>query len=318
MSAGLRSRAVPVATLLVLVLVLVLGLGLGLGLVASCAPKEDGPPVEMPHPMAARAHENDEPAIPLVPIDTCSDTGQDFDAWLASFRQHALTRGISRDVVTRALVNVEYDPRVIELDRTQRPHKVSFETFAASHVTSARVRRGKERLSAEAALLDKIGERFGVAREILVAIWGLETDFGENQGNTPALHALATLAYDCRRSERFRDELLSALRIVERGDLAPEEMRGAWAGELGQTQFLPSSYERFGIDFDGDGRVDLLGSVEDALGSTASYLAGHGWHAGEGYAPESPNFEVLGEWNKSDVYRRTIVLFASKLASRRR
>ena len=185
-------------------------------------------------------------------------------------------------------------------------------------VTSARVRHGKEQLLAHAALLGKIRKRFGVADEILVAIWGLETDFGENQGSTPSLDALATLAYDCRRSERFRGELLSALRIVERGDLAPEDMRGAWAGELGQTQFLPSSYERFGFDFDEDGKVDLVRSVEDALASTASYLAGHGWRAGEGYAPDSPNFEVLAEWNKSDVYRRTIVLFDSKLASNRR
>jgi lytic murein transglycosylase len=178
------------------------------------------------------------------------------------------------------------------------------------------VRHGKERLLAHAELLGRIRKRFGVADEVLVAIWGLETDFGQNQGSTPSLHALATLAYDCRRGERFRGELLSALRIVERGDLAPEDMRGAWAGELGQTQFLPSSYERFAIDFDEDGKVDLIRSVDDALASTASYLAGHGWRAGEGYAPDSPNFEVLAEWNKSDVYRRTIVLFASKLASK--
>jgi lytic murein transglycosylase len=180
------------------------------------------------------------------------------------------------------------------------------------------VRRGQQHLSAHAPLLAKITKRFGVAPEVVVAIWGLETDFGSNQGSTRSLNALATLAYDCRRAERFRGELMSALRIAERGDLAPEEMRGAWAGELGQTQFLPSSYERFGVDFDGDGKIDLVSSVDDALGSTASYLAGHGWRKGEGFAPESPNFEVLSEWNKSEVYQRTIVLFASKLATKRR
>jgi lytic murein transglycosylase len=284
---------------------------------ASCAPKDDAPP-----PATARysppppREETDAPVLALVPIETCGDTGRDFDAWLASFRHHAVAQGVARDVVARALATVAYDPRVVELDRSQRPQKVPFETFAASHVTSARVRHGKERLLAHAELLGRIRKRFGVADEVLVAIWGLETDFGQNQGSTPSLHALATLAYDCRRGERFRGELLSALRIVERGDLAPEDMRGAWAGELGQTQFLPSSYERFAIDFDEDGKVDLIRSVDDALASTASYLAGHGWRAGEGYAPDSPNFEVLAEWNKSDVYRRTIVLFASKLASK--
>jgi membrane-bound lytic murein transglycosylase B len=287
MSARVHLAAVLVATILV-----------------SCAPKDDALPPDTPRyaATAPRVEEADVPALLLVPIETCGDTGRDFDAWLASFRHHAIAKGVAPDVVARALATVEYDPRVVELDRSQRPHKVPFETFAASHVTSGRVRRGKEQLLAHAALLERIRTRFGVADEILVAIWVLETDFA--------------LAYDCRRGERFRGELLSALRIIERSDLAPEDMRGAWAGELGQTQFLPSSYERFAIDFDGDGKVDLLRSVDDALASTANYLSGHGWRAGEGYAPDSPNFEVLAEWNKSDVYRRTIVLFASKLASK--
>ena len=290
-------------------------------LLASCAPRDAEPPPAAPRAPAAVAaptSEGDDPALPLVPFETCDDTGRDFDVWLASFRHHAIKLGISRDVVARALANVEYDPSVVDLDRTQRPHKVSFEAFVASHITPARVRRGKEQLTAQAALLGKIESRFGVAPAIIIAIWGLESDFGRNLGSTRSLSALATLAYDCRRAERFRGELLSALRIVARGDLAPEQMRGAWAGELGQTQFLPSSYERFGVDFDEDGRIDLIGSVEDCLASTASYLAGHGWRAGEGYAPDSPNFGVLGEWNQSDVYRRTIVLFAAKLASKKR
>jgi lytic murein transglycosylase len=202
---------------------------------------------------------------------------------------------------------------VIELDRSQRPHKLSLEAFASSHVTPARVRQGKKRLSTHAALLAEITRRFGVAPEIVVAIWGLETDFGRNQGSTPVFRALATLAYDCRRASLFRGELSSALRILQRGDLTVDAMVGAWAGELGQTQFLPSSYEHFGIDFDGDGRIDLVDSTEDALASTANYLAGHGWRAGEGYRAGSPNFEVLAEWNKSEVYRKTITLLASKL-----
>ena len=254
------------------------------------------------------------PTLELAPIESCGETEEGFDAWLTSFCERAIAAGISRDLVGRALGTVAYDPSVVALDRAQRPHKRSFEEFSSSHVTPTRLRRGKKLLGVRAALLAEIARRFGVAPEIVVAIWGLETDFGRNQGSTSGLQALATLAYDCRRAERFRGELSSALRILQRGDLAVEAMVGAWAGEIGQTQFLPSSYERFGVDFDRDGRVDLVSSVEDALASTANYLAGHGWRAGDGYRPGSPNFEVLGEWNKSDVYRRTIVLFASKLA----
>jgi lytic murein transglycosylase len=184
-------------------------------------------------------------------------------------------------------------------------------------VTPARVRRGRVLLARHAQLLARIEARFGVPPEILVALWGLETDFGAYQGSTRSLDALATLAFDCRRAEQFRRELSSALRILERGDLSADEMVGAWAGELGQTQFLPSSYERFGVDFDADGRVDLVDSTEDALASTASYLAGNGWRAHEGYGPGTPNLAALGSWNKSDVYRQTIVFFAAKLARAR-
>ncbi len=274
--------------------------------------------MEPPPPLrpAPKVEEAQVPVAPLVPVETCSDNGRDFDEWVPSFREYAIKQGVAREVVERSLAGVAYDSSVVELDRTQRPHKATFEAFVASHVTAARVRRGKKLLVEEASLLGKISKRFGVPPEILVALWGLETDYGAYQGTTRSLNALATLAYDCRRAERFRGELLSALRIVARGDLQPGQMRGAWAGELGQTQFLPSSYEKFGIDFDEDGHIDLIGSVDDALGSTANYLAGHGWHAGEGYAADTPNFEVLGEWNKSDVYRRTIVLFAGKLKSR--
>jgi lytic murein transglycosylase len=254
------------------------------------------------------------PPPPPLSLAPCGDTDEGFDAWLASFRAHAVAQGISPDVVAHALEGVAYDPSVIALDRAQRARKVSFEAFAASHVTKARVKRGRRHLAAHAALLAQLERRFGVPGEVLVAIWGLETDFGQNQGTTPSLRALATLAFDCRRAERFRGELESALRIVARGDLRASAMVGAWAGEVGQTQFLPSSYEQFGIDVDGDGRVDVVGSVPDALGSTANYLSMHGWHGGERYAEGTPNFDVLTSWNKSEVYRRTIALFASRLA----
>ena len=150
--------------------------------------------------------------------------------------------------------------------------------------------------------------------EVLVAIWGLETDFGVNIGKFPTFRSLATLAYDCRRSEMFRAELMDALRIVARGDLTPQEMRGAWAGEIGQTQFMPSSYIKYAVDFDENGRRDLLRSPPDVLASTANFLASHGWQRGKGWDPGSPNFAAIQEWNKSEVYAKTIAYFASQLS----
>jgi lytic murein transglycosylase len=163
-------------------------------------------------------------------------------------------------------------------------------------------------------VLSRIEETYGVPGEVLVAIWGLETDFGANIGKFPTLRSLATLAYDCRRAETFRGELLDALRIIDRGDLSPSEMRGAWAGEIGQTQFMPSSYIKYAVDFDANGRRDLLRSPPDVLASTANFLVGYGWQKGKDWQPGNPNFPVLEQWNKSAVYARTIAYFATQLA----
>lgn len=244
----------------------------------------------------------------------CGTSEDGFEPWLASFREEARGQGISAQTLALTLGSgVRYDEGVVALDRAQKPFKLGYAAFAAQRITRARIRTGKRLLEHHGELLAKIEKRFGVPRSILVAIWGLETDYGESIGTKSVFRSLATLAWDCRRAARFRGELTSALRIVERGDLKPSEMRGAWAGELGQTQFLPSSYERFATDFDGDGRADLLGSTADALASTANYLAGNGWRAGEGFTQGSENFRVLAAWNKSAIYQRTIAAFARKL-----
>ncbi|MBS2011737.1 MAG: lytic murein transglycosylase [Deltaproteobacteria bacterium] len=303
MRASRRARAIPRA--------LALAFACAWG-GSACAGVPPPPPQSPPPRKEVRTDDVPLPG-PSVPFDACGDSPEGFEDWLASFSQHAIAEGIPAELAGRALGTLEYDREVIELDRAQRHAKKSFEEYVASHVTASRVRRGRAMLTRHAALLGKISERFGVPREILVAIWGLETDFGENQGNTRSLRALATLAWDCRRAPRFRGELSSALRLLQRGDLPLERMVGAWAGEIGQTQFLPSSWERFGIDFDGDGHIDLIGSSADALGSTAHYLAEHGWRAREPYGPSTPNFAVLAEWNRSETYRKTIVIFASKL-----
>ena len=192
--------------------------------------------------------------------------------------------------------------------------------LALQHADHAIVQEQRQRLAKargmmqrHAATLARIEKQFGVPGGVVVAIWGLETDFGVNMGKQPALRALATLAYDCRRGEMFRGELLHALKIIDRGDLRPEDMIGSWAGELGQTQFLPSSYMKFAIDFDGNGRRDLIRSVPDVLGSTANYLKGYGWKRGEGFAEGSHNFSVFKQWNRSSVYQKTIAYFAERL-----
>jgi lytic murein transglycosylase len=244
---------------------------------------------------------------------TCRDPAG-FEKWLGDIRQEAAAQGISREAIQAGLSGVTFDQGVISKDRGQGVFKQSFEQFAGRMVSSSRLKGGANMLKRHAATLARIEQRFGVPGPVLVAIWGLETDFGAVRGNLPVIRSVATLAFDCRRTEFFQAHLFDALRIVDRGDLTPAEMRGAWAGEMGQTQFMPSSYIKYAVDFDGDGRADLLRSPADVLASTANYLKGHGWVRGGDWQPGSPNFEAIRAWNKSQVYARTIALFASRLA----
>ena len=237
-----------------------------------------------------------------------------FDSWLESFKQEAAARGISQRTIASALNGVAYDPAIISRDRSQSVFQQSFEQFSGRMVSRDRLRKGANMLKRYGSILQRIEERYGVPGPVLVAIWGLETDFGVNQGRFPIIRSLATLAYDCRRSEKFRAELLDALRIIERGDLTSSEMVGAWAGEIGQTQFLPSSYVKFAVDFDGYGRRDLIRSTPNALTSTANYLKSYGWARDQPWTPGSANFDALLKWNESEVYSKTVAYFATRLA----
>jgi lytic murein transglycosylase len=246
-------------------------------------------------------------------VATQCDPPGGFEAWLDTFKRDALAAGISQKAVSTALANVAHDPKILGYDRNQKAFRLTFEEFSSNRINLHRLQKGGNLLKQNATLLARIEEQFAVPGPVLVAIWGLETDFGANTGNIPTIRALATLAHDCRRTELFQGELLSALRIVDRGDLAPAEMRGAWAGELGQTQFLPTSYLKFAVDFDGNGKRDLIASVPDVLASTANYLKGYGWKAGQPWGLDEPNFEALLGWNKSQIYSRTIALYAQRL-----
>jgi lytic murein transglycosylase len=244
----------------------------------------------------------------------CGNDAAGFPAWLDAFKQEAVSEGISQSVVDAALSGVTYNTTVIHLDRSQKKtFGGSFEQFAAGRVTGGRIAKGKAMMQRYAAVLSQIESRFGVQPEILVAIWGMETDYGVVSGKMPVFRSLATLAYDCRRSDFFRNELLSALKIVQRGDESPSAMIGAWAGEIGQAQFLCSNYLKYAVDMNGDGRRDLIRTPADVLGSVANLLQSHGWSAGGSYEVGSSNFGVLSEWNKSTNYQKAIVLFAEKL-----
>jgi lytic murein transglycosylase len=244
---------------------------------------------------------------------TCRDPAG-FEKWLDDIAQEAVAQGISPQAVKQGLSGVTFDQSVIKKDRGQGVFKQSFEQFAGRMVSAGRLKGGANMLKRHAGTLDRIEQRYGVPGPVLVAIWGLETDFGAVRGNLPVIRSVATLAYDCRRSDFFKAHLFDALRIVDHGDLSPAEMRGAWAGEMGQTQFMPSNYVKYAVDFDGDGRADLLHSPADVLASTANYLRGHGWVKGGDWEPGTPNFEAIRAWNKSQVYSKTIAYYAKKLA----
>jgi lytic murein transglycosylase len=211
---------------------------------------------------------------------TCRNTGN-FDKWLADFKREAVERGLSPRALARTQHLLVLDHKIIGIDRGQRVFSQPFLEFSNRMAGGGRAPRGQALIKKHADIFNKIEEQYGVPAPVIVAFWGLESDFGGGIGKFEVLRSLATLAYDCRRSERFRKELHAALKIIERGDLTPDNMIGSWAGELGQTQFLPSHYFDYGVDFDRNGKVDLLRSVPDVLATTAHYIQKIGWRRGE-------------------------------------
>ena len=244
----------------------------------------------------------------------CGESSEGFRAWLDDFRQVAINDGVSPDVVEQTLATASFNRSVLAHDQGQGALQGNYGSFAAGHITPARIKHGKTMMLAYAEPLERIEQRFGVAAPVLVAIWGLETDFGASLGRYPTFSALATLAYDCRRGNLYRAELVDAMMIVQRGLLSPQQMRGAWAGELGQTQFMPSAYIKYGVSANGGRGGNLMANGADALASTANFLSQHGWHRGAGWNEGEPNFPVLLEWNNAPVYAKTIAEFADRLA----
>jgi lytic murein transglycosylase len=215
----------------------------------------------------------------------CRTSGT-YDAWLTAFEREAVAQGISQDTIGLAAPSLTYDQHIVNIDRGQRVFTQTFLQFSDRMAAAYRIQRGQALIKANAAVFARIEQQFGVPAPVIVAFWGLESDFGANMGKEHTLSSIASLAYDCRRSDRFRAQLFDALRLIERGDLTPEDMIGSWAGELGQTQMMPSEYYRYAVDYDGDGRRNLIRSVPDVLASTANYLLGLGWKRGEPWLTE--------------------------------
>jgi lytic murein transglycosylase len=229
----------------------------------------------------------------------CKNTGS-FERWLDEFRKEARASGVSNATIASALGGMTLDPGIISRDRKQGFFAQTFTTFSGKLISKNRLDNGVSRLRQHQALLAKAEKDHGVPGPVIVAFWALESDFGVGMGNLPVLRSLATLAYDCRRPDLFRGELMAALKIIDRGDLRPEEMIGSWAGELGQTQFLPTHYLAHAEDYDGDGRRDLLKSIPDVIGSTAAFIQFLGWERGQPWLQE---VRVPGNlpWDQADL-----------------
>ena len=209
-----------------------------------------------------------------------------FSQWREDFRQIALAAGIGPDTFERAFVGVTPDPAVIRADQSQPEFTRPVWEYLDSAVSPQRVVKGQQLLADHADTLRRIEQRYGVERSVLVAVWGMESNFGSNMGNMNVIRSLATLAHEGRRPQFAQEQLLAALAILQHGDVQPQRMQGSWAGAMGQTQFIPTTYQRHAVDFDGDGRRDIWDSTADALASTANYLRASGWQAGHGWGME--------------------------------
>jgi membrane-bound lytic murein transglycosylase B len=232
-------------------------------------------------------------------------TRPSFSEWLAGLRAEALQRGIRPEIVDQALATVEEpEPTVIQRDRTQAETILSIEKYIARQLKPKVIRTAQEMYTKHRTVLERVGERYGVSPRVIVSVWGLESNFGKFTGVRPTIGALATLAWDPRRSAFFRGELLNAMTILDRGDIDVEHMRGSWAGAMGQPQFMPSSYLKWAEDFDEDGRTDIWSSPPDVFASIANYMKAHGWKTGQAWGREVQISRAVSKTIRNEVQRR--------------
>jgi lytic murein transglycosylase len=223
-----------------------------------------------------------------------------YDKWLANLEREAALQGVSQQAIAAAAPYLTYDQRIVNIDHGQRVFTQTFLEFSDRMAAAYRIQMGAAKIKVYAPVFARIDHQYGVPAPVIVAFWALESDFGANMGNYHSLPSLVSLAYDCRRADCFRAQTLDALRLIQRGDLTPDEMIGSWAGELGQTQMMPSEYYQYAVDYDGDGKRNLLRSAPDVLASTANYLVGLGWKRGEPWLTEVRVPAQL-PWDQADL-----------------
>lgn len=226
------------------------------------------------------------PPLPMAAPAPAPDSKPSFEAWLAGARTEALSKGIRPATVSAALTGIQPIPRVVELDGRQPEFTQTFSRYLANVVTPARVNEGLAMMERQRPLLAALEKKYGVPGRFLVAFWGLETAYGKIPGDFPVVNALATLAYDGRRGAFFRAEMFNALTILDQGHIALDRMKGSWAGAMGNTQFMPSTFLKNAVDEDGDGRKDIWGDIPDALGSAANFLKNLGWDSARTWGRE--------------------------------
>lgn len=241
----------------------------------------------------------------------CGNNAAGFGTWVGQFKTEAAASGISPRTLNAAFANAGYATKTISLDRNQKSFKLSLSQFMQKRGAPTIISKGRRLKQQNAALFSRIEKKYGVPAGPLIAIWGMETGFGGFTGNQHTVSAVSTLAYDCRRSPYFTEQLYALLQLIQKGWISPD-FRGAAHGEIGQTQFLPANVVRFGVDGDGDGRVNLAGSA-DALASTANFLRGHGWSGGGGYQPGEANFGAIQGWNSAGVYQKAIAIIGAEI-----
>lgn len=237
---------------------------------------------------------------------------QPFSGWLAEFKQEAMKAGISQATLDEAFADTKPLPRVIELDRKQPESVLTLEQYLEKIVSAKRIADGRGKLAEHKEMLARIGGKYGVEPEFIVALWGIETNYGGNTGSYSIVDALATLAYDGRRSAFFRKELLNTLKISESENISPRIMEGSWAGAMGQCQFMPSSFLAYAVDEDGDGRRDIWHTEADIFASIANYLKQSGWRQGE------DNTKVILKWNRSTYFATAVNKLAGHFREQRK
>ncbi|PTX54341.1 lytic murein transglycosylase [Litoreibacter ponti] len=250
-------------------------------------------------------------ALPAMGLAAqCGNTGAGYPAWKAAFAKEAAANGVGQRGLA-ALAGTSYAQRTIAADRNQKSFKYSLPKFMEVRGANTIIAQGRKRKAQNAGFYASLEKKYGVPAGVLIAIHGMETGFGRFMGDSNVVSSIATLAYDCRRSEFFTGHTLAALKLVDRGVISPGSV-GAKHGELGHTQFLPGNVLKYGQDGNGDGRIDL-NNFADAMASTANFLKGKGWKRGQGYQEGQPNFRAIQAWNAAGVYQKAIAIMASKI-----